>query len=66
MRGVIYIKNQEKLFDKLEEIIKQTIEENKEEKNLNKIVSMINKSFTKVLRENIKKTPKIIIKIKQI
>ncbi len=64
MRGVIYIKNQENLVSKLENEIRVIIEENEDEKNLNKIISMINKSFAKILRSSIKKIPKIIIKIK--
>ncbi len=64
MRGVIYIKNQEKLITDLELEIKNTLEENEKEKNLNKIVSNINKSFIKILKSSIKKTPKIVIKIK--
>lgn len=66
MRGLIYIKNQEKLMQNLENEIKLIIEENREDFILNRVQSIIIKRINKMLRLSIKKIPTIIIKIKQI
>lgn len=66
MRGVIYIRNQGHLIEKIEKIVVEMIEENEEFVQLNKIISNINRNVTKVLKTEIKKIPEIIIKIKQI
>jgi ribonuclease J len=66
MRGLIYIKNQEKLMQNLENEIKLIIEENREDFILNRVQSIMVKRINKILRLSIKKIPTIIIKIKQI
>lgn len=66
MRGLIYIKNQEKLMQNLENEIKLIIEENREDFILNRVQSIMIKRINKILRLSIKKIPTIIIKIKQI
>lgn len=65
MRGVIFIKNQEHLIDRINDIINRNILDNAEKWNPNKINSSLNKEVLKLLRSEIKKTPIIILKIKE-
>ncbi len=64
MRGVIFVKNQNKLISQIQNIVVEIAKNTKPNDQINKIISQVNKNVTKLLREEIKKIPLIDMKIR--
>ncbi len=64
MRGVIFVKNQNNLILQIQNIVTEVAKSTKPNDQINKIISQINKNVTKLLREEIKKIPLIVMKIR--
>lgn len=65
MKGVVFVKSQEQLLEKINNILKNTIEKNKKDWKLNRVESILNKEISKLLRSEIKKVPLIMVYIKE-
>jgi mRNA degradation ribonuclease J1/J2 len=62
----VFVKSQDQLIDKIEQIVKLKIAEYKDDWKHNKVVSVISKELSKTLRAEIKKVPLMVIQIKEI
>ena len=64
MKGVVITQGQEKVLDKIRELIlKQNSEGSKKKMHISKSLPSLNKTIGKIFRENFKKTPTIIFNI---
>ena len=63
MKGVIFIKSQDKLMTEIRDDIKTIVEENKEEFKINRVISQIKKTTEKTIRRHTTKSPAVVIDI---
>ncbi len=63
MRGVVFVKNQDRLLKSIESIIKETIEQEKEDFKIGKVQAIVKKETTKAIRKEIKIAPAVIVNL---
>ncbi len=66
MKGVVILRSQDKMIEKIETHIKKTVEENKTDWKINRVASQLNKEISKIMRNEIKKVPTLVFQIKEI
>ena len=63
MKGVVFVKSQDKLLQEIRDDIETIIEENKSDLKMNKVISMIKKTSEKTIRRHTTKSPAVVIDI---
>ena len=63
MKGVVFVKTQDKLLQEIRSDIETIIEENKDNLKMNKVISLIKKTSEKTIRRHTTKSPAVVIDI---
>jgi len=63
MRGVVFVKGQDRMINKIEKTVLDLLEESKQAFNASKLTKILNKEVTKVIRGEIKIAPLMVVNI---
>jgi hypothetical protein len=63
MKGVVFVKTQDKLIDEIKENINDIIEEMANDFKMNRAISLIKKATEKTIRRHTTKSPAVVIDI---